>query len=182
MYTAILMVHIAAAFLLVGRSLAVPTIAGGIERAESPAALRLLLSLLHQVSRFNPIAALVLLASGLYLGTAGFWRTGWFWVAVTLWVVNAAVVNAVVKPHLTQFKDAPWGAETEALLQARGWKGGIYTMLANDLATLFLMFATPSLPVAVAVALLSNAAAIGVLWIRPAAPRQFLPPFRSIDP
>jgi hypothetical protein len=44
-------------------------------------------------SRANPAAAFILLGTGVYLGSAGWWTQAWFHVSLAAWLANSLLVS-----------------------------------------------------------------------------------------
>jgi hypothetical protein len=68
------------------------------------------LDVLRRSVRANPPAAMGLLASGLYLGSEGWWSQPWFYVALGAWVANFSCATFVVKPSVAALSRAATGA------------------------------------------------------------------------
>jgi uncharacterized membrane protein len=147
-----LFVHIAAAAVLIGTSVVTPFIGKRVSSASTRAELLGWLDSLRLLTRANPIVALLLLASGIYLVAAGWWSQGWFAVSVVAWVMSAALAGGVLKPATMKIAAAaaangaaPIDAELERLRGARGWHVAEYALLASDAAILWIMIAKPDL-------------------------------------
>ena len=97
-----------------------------------------------------------MLATGIWLGSQGWWSAGWFYVSVAAWVMN--LLLAVLVVHRAEGKlakaareEAPMTA-IDAIRHAPSWDLAIAAMLAADLALLWIMIVKPS-----------TAASIGVM-------------------
>ena len=174
-YPIVLLVHVAAAVVLVGHATLVPVTRAALRKAGTLAVLKGILAYEHQASRWNPAVALVLLASGLYLGSAGWWTFGWFYVSVAGWMANMCLAVAVVKPGFKALTAAAAAAgegdvpaHVDALRRLSRLAVGLQVMLANDLALLFTMMVKPSALGAVAALAIVNA----VLLAPVAVPRR----------
>ncbi len=168
-YQVVVFVHVLAAVVLMGGSIgAAPSIASLVRHATTIAEIRRVLHYSRRLAPVNPVAAIVLLASGLYLAEAGsWWRRGWVWVAVALWVMNLVLATRVVRPsliHLGKLIDNASGetisGEVDAARRAPGWARSEDLILAGDLAVLFMMIAKPTGYLAPAVVLVVAALAV----------------------
>jgi uncharacterized membrane protein len=152
-YTFVVFVHVVAAVVLVGGGiLATPTVHRAIGRASTISDLRRWLTIGRPLGRINPLSSLVLLASGIYLASMGeWWGAEWVHVAVGLWLVNATLAIAAVKPAMAQLAIGTASAHSEEipvdLDRLRSSPKLLVTsdvMLANDLGVLLLMVTKPS--------------------------------------
>jgi hypothetical protein len=145
LYQIALFIHVIAAFVLIGSSLSAPLLRGAIRAAQSVPELQRWLAYSQRAGRANPPAAMVLLATGIYLGSAGWWTTGWFYVSVAAWVANMVLAVLVVKRTEAAVAAAP---EMEAADRARrslAWDMAEASMLANDFAIVWVMLNKPTL-------------------------------------
>lgn len=156
--TLILFAHVLAGVLLIGSSLFAPVLRFEMRRAQGIAALRSVLLFTRRATEVNPFAALTVLATGLYLGSFGWWHSPWFWVALVLFVGNAVIAVVVPKRFGVRLgrllEGAPDGvipAEAERLRWSLAWDLAGNTMLANDVTLLWLMISKPDLAASVAV-------------------------------
>jgi len=163
-----LFLHIAAAIHLLGTAVASPMVVAHIQSASSRPELLSWLGFLRRLTRGNPATAFVLLASGIYLGAAGWWSSGWFYVSLVAWVMSSALAGAVLKPTAQRIAQAaasnpaaPIDASLDQIRHARGWTLAEKAMLGSDIAMLWIMIAKPSL--AVSAALFVGSVAIAVL-------------------
>jgi hypothetical protein len=115
----------------------------------------------------EPAAALLVLASGIYLTPYRGWSLGWIQVAIILWVLNLAVAVALVHPVHNRIGraagdagDQPVGAELHALRSSPRWLVGGDVLMANDAAVLYIMVAKPGLAASVATAAALNVLAL----------------------
>lgn len=171
LYPLVLFVHVAAGVLLVGHSLLAPVLRKAIETADSLPALRSLVAFDRQAAAFNPIAALVLLASGIYLGSAGSWYAAWFYVAVVLWVADSALAAGVVNRAAARAQAAATApgiaipTDVDLLRRSRAWSTAQAIIAGNDIAVLFLMIAKPDLLQSCAAVVVANAIALAVVGL-----------------
>jgi hypothetical protein len=153
LYLLILFVHVAAAVALLGGSvIGSPGVRNAVRRAGSTGDVRAIIAVGRPLLVLEPVAALLVLGSGLYLTSAlRFWTLGWVQVAMAAWLVNAVVAGALVKPAIGRVAAsaaAAAGAVGEGLHALRWsprWSAGGDLLLANDVAILFLMVAKPGL-------------------------------------
>lgn len=152
LYDWLLFLHITAAAVLIGGSLvAAPLARAALQRAHTMSELRTWVSFYRTVTVSDPLSAVALLGTGIYLASAGsWWSAPWVVVAVVLWVVDGTMAGAVVKPVLDRLQAATDGAGTEPvsvdadrLRWSRRWTVGSDIVLANDVAVLFLMVVKP---------------------------------------
>lgn len=177
-YPLVLFVHIAAAVALVGHSLGSPITRAALREAATHGDLARIAALERGLSRFIPLSALILLASGLYLGSVGWWSYGWFYLSIGGWLVNSLLGGLVIKPVLARLASATPavpGAPVPPDLDAvrRSTKFGVagQVMLANNVALLLVMVMKPSFLASAAVFLVANAVLAGLAL----APRRSQP-------
>jgi hypothetical protein len=121
---------------------------------------------------------MLLLGSGLYLGASGWWTQPWFFVSIATWVVSLIVAvrvkerSACALASAVGSREGPVDEEVDALRRARPWPLAEAILRGGDLAMLYVMFAKPSLVVAlvaVAGAMLASAVAAALGRRAPAA-------------
>ncbi len=151
-YSLVLYVHVLSAIALVGHSIGAPLERAAIREAATLGDLRRWIAFAGRSARWNPAVALVLLASGIYLGSAGWWEQAWFHVSLAGWFVNVflaafavgrtagATMAAAVKAG-----EGPVPPQVDALRHSNAWALGMQSLLANDLAVLFIMMNKPGL-------------------------------------
>jgi hypothetical protein len=152
----VLWLHIAAAMLLVGGTVASRFAGGGISAAADLSALRGALDTVGRATRFNPLLAAIVLLSGAMLG-GGWWGEPWFWVAVAIWFTNLVLAVRFVAPghrslHMA-LEHAGHGAVPAEIdtLRRRLPAPALDVMIGLDLGVLLLMVLKP-------------AGAMGLLW------------------
>lgn len=164
-YQFIVFIHIAAATLLLATSIVgEPMVRAAVRRATTAPELRAYLALGRPASIISPIAALVLLGSGVLLTSlARFWVMGWIQVATAFWIVNSALAMAVVRPAMDRITadakaaaDLAIGPRLDDARWSRAWTLGTDVMAANDAAMLYLMTMKPGLAGSLAAVLLAN--------------------------
>ena len=98
-YTLVVFLHIAAAVLLLATSIVgEPLVRAAVRRATEVQELRAYLRIGRPMARLSPLAAILVLLTGLYLTSQGrFWALGWVQAALAFWVVNSVVAVAVVR-------------------------------------------------------------------------------------
>jgi uncharacterized membrane protein len=179
LYTLVVFVHVAAAAVLVGGSLlAAPGVRAAVRRARSPHEVRDFLAVARPLNVIDPVAALVVLATGVYLTSVGhWWNLGWVQVATALWVVNSVTAKAVVEPAVKRLAaaaaDAAEGridAGLDALRWSRAWSLGPDLLAANDAAVLYLMTVKPGLTGSVVAVLVTNALVMAIGYTRRRSP------------
>lgn len=173
-YTLVLFVHVMSAIVLIGSGLIAPLTHRSIREARTLTELRRWLAFSRRSTKWNPVAALALLASGIYLGSIGWWTQAWFFVAVGAWLLNAALAAGVVGRAADSLAEAAAAGEGDGLVPAAvdllrhapRWRLAHDAMLANDVAILWVMMAKPDLVGSVAVVAVAVAAAAGASWLR----------------
>ena len=165
-YTLVVFAHVAAATVLVGGSLlAAPGVRAAVRRARRAQEVSAVLAVGRPLHVVNPVAALLVLATGIYLTSVGhWWDLGWVQVAVALWVLNTVTAGAVVEPAVHRLAAQAAGAadgtvdeRLDALRWSRRWTFGVDLLLANDAAVLCLMTVKPGLAGSVLVVVVANA-------------------------
>ncbi len=150
-YSLVLLAHVGGAVVLVASSLWAPLVHRAILAAESFAALRSWLHFARSSSRVNPLAALVVLGTGVYLGASGWWSQAWFYVALAAWLANSVLAGAVVGRTAAALGAAAASGEgpvtgaVDALRRTPSWPIAEAIVRANDLTMLYVMFVKPSL-------------------------------------
>lgn len=176
-YEIVVFVHVAVAFVLVGGSLSAPLLRGAIRGAASAAEVRQWAAFARRATRLNPPAALAVLATGIWLGSAGWWSAGWFYVSIAVWLATSLLAVLVV--HRTEEileKAAEAGTAPEALDPIRfaaKWDVATASMLANDFAIIWIMMQKPSTAVALGVLGAANAILIGIALARRGSATRF---------
>lgn len=168
LYSPVLFIHIAAAIVLLGSGITSLFLRTSLKTAATVEELSSWLKFTMRATRANPIAALFLLGSGIYLGIDGWWRTGWFAVAVAAWVINGSLAGAVVnRSHAALSQRAagrsgPVGDDLNELRLTSKWQIAEDVMFGNDIAILWVMIDKPGLAGALLVLLLANALTLGI--------------------
>ena len=171
-YSIVLLVHIASGILLVSSALFAPLTRHAILRAPALDRLRDSLDFLRRSARANPAAAMALLATGLYLGSAGWWHQPWFFVALAAWIANLLLATFAVKPSVIALARAaagagngPIGPDVDRLRRSRRWDVAEGLMRGNDLAMLYVMFVKPSAAESLLVVAAAGLACLGIEWV-----------------
>lgn len=169
-YSAVLLVHVVSAVVVVGHSLLAPVSRHLALRAATLPELRAHVELGRRAARWTPVAAMVVLASGAYLGSYGWWTQSWFFVSLGAWLASALLSAAVVQraEHgLSRAAQAAgeWiiPADADRLRRSRRWTAALASTLANDVAMVVVMYQKPGLAAAAAVVALANAIALATL-------------------
>lgn len=187
-YTLVVFAHIAAAMLLVGGSvLAAPGVRAAVRRARRVEDVSASLAVGRPLQMVTPVAALLVLVTGIYLTSVGrWWNLGWVQVAVALWVLNSVTARAVVEPAVHRLTvqaasdpDGIVGERVDMLRWSARWSFGGDLLLANDSAVLCLMAVKPGLAGSVLVVALANAV---VLATGAALRRSHIPGARQPGP
>jgi hypothetical protein len=151
-YSSVVFVHVLAATALMGNSLFFTCTRAALRRAGTVDELRRWVDFAQRSAAANPAAALVLLATGVYLGSHGWWREPWFHFAVAVYLADLLYAVRAAHAALARVREAAAAAASgpvPAQLDAERWSSrldGPYDfLLASDVAVLFVMFAKPSL-------------------------------------
>lgn len=159
-YALVVFVHVFAAVPLLSASIvASPAVRAFVRRARTTREIRAYLAVGHPLLLLEPLSALIVLATGIYLASAAsFWSHGWLQMALVLWIVNAVAAGAVVKPalgrltaHTSALEDLPVSPDLDAMRWSTRWSVGGDLLFANDVAVLFLMTVKPGWPAALMV-------------------------------
>ncbi len=182
LYTLGKFVHIAAAIVLVGSYLLAPVVYSAIRGATDVRAVRALARLQQHALTASGPAAVLVLASGVYMTLAGWSFTdAWIAVAVVLFVANGALAMSVVDPHVKKLlaaadevADGPLDRGLTDLVHEPRVVGALRIVVGIDLAIIFLMVNKPGWAGSVAVAgaglaLGTSLAALASSRIRPPA-------------
>ncbi|MCW5634074.1 MAG: hypothetical protein KIT17_12135 [Rubrivivax sp.] len=146
----VLYLHIAAAMLLVGGTVAARLAGSGVRAATDLSALRGALDAVRRATRLNPLLAILVLASGAVLGRS-WWSTPWFWVATAAWIGNLAMAVRFVGPGHRALGLAAQRAGSgavpdgvDALRHRLAPALALDVMIGLDFGTLLLMVLKPS--------------------------------------
>lgn len=169
LYTLMVFLHIATAFLLLSTSIVgEPLVRAAARRTASARDLRAFLEIGRPMARLSPVAALLVLATGVYLATVGrFWTLGWVQASIAIWLVNSVLAVAVVRRAVDRLqREVSVTTETvgpglDELRWAREWSWGLDMMAANDAVMLAIMTLKPSLGGSLLLLLLANGAVAG---------------------
>ncbi len=171
LYELTVFLHVAAAMaLLSGSIVGSPAVRAAIRRAQTTQELRAYLAIGRPLSVLEPVSAIVILATGVYLTSiANFWALGWVQVAVAAWLMNLGVAVTMVKPAIggiaaavTASPEGDVGPHLDALRWSDRWSIGGDALLANDAAVLYLMTMKPDLAGALVVVIAANLVVSGI--------------------
>lgn len=171
-YSSVLFVHAVSALILFASGIFAPLTLRMIRGARTLAELKTWVAFEQQSTKWNPLAALALLGTGIYLGSFGWWTQPWFFVSVAAWIVSCALAVAIVgrtTGTLDAAKgpgEAPVPAALDALRWSKAWTAANGALLANDLAMLYVMFNKPDLIGSIALVVVANAVAVAVFLMR----------------
>ena len=159
LYSFILLVHVSAGMFLIGNAVVGRRLRQGILAATSPGALRTLLSVFTRAAHAGPPLAVVVLATSVDLGSYGAWAQPWFYVAIGLWVLQAALAARAIRPTARALagavgaEDATIAPAVDVIRRLAAWAAAGAVMRGNDVSMLFLMLDKPPLVAAVTVVL-----------------------------
>jgi uncharacterized membrane protein len=154
LYTLVLLLHVLSATLLLGTSVVgEPVVRAAARRTSRPGDLRAYLDVGGRMAPISPVAALLVLATGLHLtGAIGAWSQGWVQLSVALWLVNSVVAVAVVKPAVGrvaaeagEMSDASIGPRLDGMRWSTAWTWGGDILATNDAVILCIMVLKPGL-------------------------------------
>src|SRR5690606_28979677 len=134
--------------------------------------LRGILQLARRLASLNPLAAAVVLGTGVYLGSLGWWKAPWFHVGLVVFLVSSTVAATVIKPFAMKLGAAMNGSagamtpDLDSLRWSLRWDLAADALLANDLALLFLMLAKPPLAESIGAVSLLNVVLLAHRLIR----------------
>lgn len=172
-YSTVLFVHVLSAVLLAGGTLSHPHTRAAIRDARSSQELADWLAFERRSSKWKPVLALVLLASGIYLGSAGWWTQSWFYVSVATWVANAVLAGVVLgraeqalAGAIAQAPEGPVPPVADRLRRSTVWAAASGAMIANDVVLLYVMFNKPGLYGAIGLLAAANAVALALTLVR----------------
>ncbi|NIP79710.1 MAG: hypothetical protein GWM90_11040 [Gemmatimonadetes bacterium] len=170
LYALMVFFHISAAFLLLSTSIVgEPLIRAAARRTGSVHELRAYLAIGRPMARLSPVAAMLVLATGIYLASVGrFWALGWVQASTAFWLINSIVAVAVVRravdrldEEVSATTDAVVGSGLDRLRWAPAWSWGPDLVAANDAVMLALMTLRPSLGGSLLLFVLTNVAVAG---------------------
>ncbi len=172
-YPVLLFIHVLSAIVLMGSTLFAPLARGFVLGARTAADLRASLDLSRRAAKWNPLSAFVLLASGIYLGSWGWWSQPWFYVAIAAWVADSALAVAVLQRSeqamaalAGRAADGLIAPEVDAMRRSRKWGLTHAAMFAGDLAILFVMFVKPPLAGSIGLLIVANVVLLGAVAVR----------------
>lgn len=169
-YEIVVFLHVAVAFVLVGASLSAPLLRGAIRGAGTPAEVRQWVGFARRATRLNPAAAFVVLATGIWLGSQGWWSAGWFYVSIAAWLATSLLAVLVVnrtEETLENAAAAGWAPEAlDPIRFAAKWDVATASMLANDFALIWIMMQKPSTTASIGALAAANAILIGLALAR----------------
>lgn len=174
LYMLVLLLHVLSATLLLGTSVVgEPAVRAAARRTGSARDLRAYVDLGGRLGPIGPVAALLVLATGLYLtGVIGAWSLGWVQLSLALWLVNSVVAVAVVKPAVGTVSaevgapsDDPIGPRLDGVRWSAAWTWGVDVLATNDAVMLCIMVLKPGLAASVAVLAAAHATVIAGRWV-----------------
>ena len=103
LYHVVLFGHIVAAVVLVSFGFVMPMLTAGLRRTRTVESLQTWLAIMSRYSKTGPIAAVLVLLTGLYMTFDNFsFREGWIVVSLVLFVAAGAIAGGVLDKHLTR--------------------------------------------------------------------------------
>ena len=175
LYDLSVFVHVAAAItLLSGSVIGSPAVRAAVRRAQTTQELRAYLTIGRPLLVLEPVSAIVILATGMYLTSiSNFWTMGWVQVSIAAWLMNLGVAVTMVKPALSRIAaaataspDGEVGLHLDALRWSARWSIGGDALLANDAAALYLMTMKPDMPAALLLVVTANLVVSGLRAVR----------------
>ncbi len=150
-YSVTLLVHVVAGTILIGGSLFAPLIHKSMVTADSLGALRMWVNLARKSASANPATALVILGTGLYLGSQNWWTQPWFYVASAAWLLDSLLAVLVINPAVAGLgaaigsREGAIDAKIDARRRSRTWELAGEVTRGSDLSMLYVMFVKPGL-------------------------------------
>ncbi len=166
----VLFLHIASSTLLLGTSIVgEPAVRAAARRTTRPEELRSSIEVGRRMAPISPVAALLVLATGVYLTNVGYaWTLGWVQLSIALWLVNSLVAVVVVKPAVEKVaaearatSDASIGSHLDGIRWSGAWTWGVDVLATNDAVILCVMVLKPGLTGSLALLLLAHAIVVG---------------------
>lgn len=176
-YSLVVFVHITVACLLLASMVAALATRAALRSAETAPEVLRWLAFMHATTRANPLLAVGVLATGMYLmatgGWSAGWAAGWVYAAGLAFVLNSALLAPRARAGAMALAtaaralgDAQVTPELDARRWARGWDFAGSLLVANDVATLFLMTNKPGVAGSLAVLALANVVTLAVrAWV-----------------
>ncbi len=168
-YAVVVFAHVLAASVLLGTSLVFPLTRRAIRSARTVEELRGWLAFARGSSAANPACALVLLGTGLHLGSHGWWSAAWLQVGGVLFVVSSFLAARTLGGATAALGAAAGAAEpgpVPAHLEPLRWSPRLDVaadvVLANDVAAFWIMIVKPGLAGCVASVAVANAILLAV--------------------
>ena len=160
-YHVVLFGHIVGATLLVSYGFVMQMLTAGVRRTRTVDGLRTWLSIMAGYAKAGPVAAVVVLLSGLYMTFDAFsFREGWIVVSLALFVLAGAIAGGVLNKHLAAVLEkaqaAPDGpAPAELVAEATSPRAANFesVMAGLDLSIIFMMTNKPGWGASLMVAL-----------------------------
>jgi hypothetical protein len=172
-YSLIVFVHVVAAVALFGSSFVAPLTLQQIRRARTIVDLRTWVEFERRSTKWNPAAAFVLLGTGIYLGSYGWWTQPWFFVSIASWILSSGLAGGIVGrttgllvQRIGTGVEAGVPADVDRLRWSRAWTAANAALVANDLTMLYVMFNKPALAGSLGLLVVANAAAVGLALVR----------------
>lgn len=163
LYATLVFVHVLAAVVLVGSSFLFPFTRAALRGAGTVEELRGWLRFAGRLAAVDPICALGVLATGVYLGSQGWWTYPWFWVAVGLFLINGGLAARALHGAAGELEagaNAAGRGPVPERIDALRWSARFDVpgdvLLANDVSLLFIMITKPGLPGSLATVALAN--------------------------
>jgi hypothetical protein len=173
MLSLVLFAHIAAATVLVGGHVFTPVLHRLRRSARTRGELLTALDLDRRAHVAHPAASLVLLATGIEMGRAGWYEFPWFWVAFALWLCNAGLAKGVLQRSgqalAALLLDGDGDAIPPDATARRDAVGPVVAervMVANNLVLLWMMIDKPTLPQCLGLVAAANALIVGLPLLR----------------
>jgi hypothetical protein len=185
-YSLIIIVHVGAAAFLIGGGLSASVLRSLMTQARTGQELGLWLDFGRRAGRLNPAIAMVVLATGIYMGSSGWWNEGWFAFAGVLWMSDALLAVRGIQRSAVALGGALGRARGEltseviALRDAQTWDRCAAALRANNVTILYVMFEKPAVIECLVVAALAQAVSFGVYAAGRRRERTALPDAASI--
>lgn len=169
-YTLVIVIHVLAGMFLVGGAFAEAGLRLAIRRAGTRQDVLALIRHYAAALKPHPLVAFLLLGTGIWLGSSGWWSTAWFAVSATAWVMNVVLSVTTIKPSAKSVAAAAMSGSGDAVDAAletartrRLWHLGASSLFANNLGFVWVMYMKPGLAGSLAAFAIANAVILSLV-------------------
>ena len=169
-YTLVIIIHVLSGMFLVGGGFAEIGLRVAIRRAGTRPEVITLIRHYATALKPHPLVALLLLGTGIWLGSSGWWSAAWFAVSALAWVMNVALSLTTIKPSAKAVAMAAMSGSGDAIDETldrarthRRWHLGASSMFANNLGFVWVMYMKPDLAGSIAAFAVANAVILSLV-------------------